>query len=346
MQLIIILLLSIVSLTVVSCSKHEEATANAVYDIDLTKLDADSLPLSEFADSVIYIDPETTADSRIGRIKDMAMVDSSIVLIDNASNEVMLFGSDGRYVGKIGSRGQGPGEFIKPNAIDADDKNIYVYDHVKGEILKYDYQGDYVSSDKTDFADDFKHLSFKDRDAYLISRYNTDKNNAGVYLITEDGSRKSKLLGSRYGIAINHPYDILKDGKRIVVFSNDFENCIYTLKGDSLVCETKLNVTPLPTSDEIEKWEAPDILNHYVRTGFFVNGKWIFLNYSGPEGGRIVIIDKMNKTVRVTKNIYNDLDSTHFIFWPRTAANGNPLIETDGKDEESNPRLVIPCLKK
>lgn len=70
------------------------------------------------------------AHDAFGRVMDVALSRSGrIVVADDQNHNVVVFGPSGRYVGTMGRKGQGPGEFESPwkVAVDAQD-SVFVWD--------------------------------------------------------------------------------------------------------------------------------------------------------------------------------------------------------------------------
>jgi len=65
-----------------------------------------------------------------GRVMDVALSGSGRILVaDDQNVNVVVFDPNGRYVGTIGRKGQGPGEFIMPWKVVADaDDSVFVWD--------------------------------------------------------------------------------------------------------------------------------------------------------------------------------------------------------------------------
>jgi sugar lactone lactonase YvrE len=59
----------------------------------------------------------------------------NIYILDAANSRIQKFGPDGNYLATIGRKGQGPGEFIFPDAIAFDkDGNLVVADSAQTRI--------------------------------------------------------------------------------------------------------------------------------------------------------------------------------------------------------------------
>jgi hypothetical protein len=70
------------------------------------------------------------AHDAFGRVMDVALSRSGRIFVaDDQNHHVVAFGSNGGYVGTIGRRGQGPGEFVSPwkVAVDAQD-SVFIWD--------------------------------------------------------------------------------------------------------------------------------------------------------------------------------------------------------------------------
>jgi hypothetical protein len=61
--------------------------------------------------------------------------DGNIYILDSANTRIQKFGPDGKFLATIGRKGQGPGEFLMPDAIDFDkDGNLVVADSPQARI--------------------------------------------------------------------------------------------------------------------------------------------------------------------------------------------------------------------
>lgn len=94
--------------------------------------DAPTLELTQ----VVRIGSLDGEHDAFGRVMDAALDRAGRILVaDDQSHHVLVFGRDGRYVGTIGRRGRGPGEFESPwrVATDAHD-SIFVWDVAQARI--------------------------------------------------------------------------------------------------------------------------------------------------------------------------------------------------------------------
>ncbi|MDR0559366.1 MAG: 6-bladed beta-propeller [Prevotellaceae bacterium] len=98
-----------------------------------------------------YIKIETTNESVIGEIVKIIPSKFGFLILD-ASNLLTLFDNDGRFINRIGRRGQGPGEYIQIGDADICEETgiVYLLDGGKSEILQYSFENKFLRSIKID----------------------------------------------------------------------------------------------------------------------------------------------------------------------------------------------------
>jgi len=116
-------------------------------DINPSSQPKGSLMLSDLAVQVEYIPLETNKNCVVGVISSFDISDNYIAVCVNQTDEIFLFTRTGKFITKIGKRGQGPGEFLYPNSIFIDEskKCLYVYGGNQ-KLLVYDFTGKYITS--------------------------------------------------------------------------------------------------------------------------------------------------------------------------------------------------------
>lgn len=170
-----------------SCGSRENKKDNkkegtSLIHIKIEKIDVSSLQplkLSEFVDSIGYFQLETTSECLLPYYgaKYTFRVDNFLFLGDLHS--ILKFDvTTGKFIGKIGNRGQGPEEYVQIEniCIDKDNKRIIVKDGGnRQKLLTYNYEGNYLGQIKFDdtegslFTTCFYTLTLKDIDSqYMI----------------------------------------------------------------------------------------------------------------------------------------------------------------------------------
>jgi hypothetical protein len=87
---------------------------------------------------------------RFFRVNDIASDSKgNLYILDSRNFRIQVFDETITYIKTIGQRGQGPGEFQFPIAIDiAPDDNLYVFDLITKNIIKFDTEGGILESIK------------------------------------------------------------------------------------------------------------------------------------------------------------------------------------------------------
>ena len=121
---------------------------DSVYTIDLDGNKETSIPLSTYFKNAQSIILETNKDCLIGFINDFQVFDNCIYVLDILyANSLYVFDMNGRFLRKIGSTGNGPGEYIRVEdfTLDIENQFIYLLDYGR-RIHKYDLNGKFVST--------------------------------------------------------------------------------------------------------------------------------------------------------------------------------------------------------
>lgn len=104
----------IILILISGCSsgdKRDKQTAQNVITLSDSEIDKQYKASDIFAD-ITLIPLETTDESIIGTVNKMAIIDSVIYVLDKKSKSILLFDMQGRFISKIGKRGNGPGEYV------------------------------------------------------------------------------------------------------------------------------------------------------------------------------------------------------------------------------------------
>ena len=112
-------------------------------DIDLKK---NEFPLFEiFEGEVMAVELELTDESIIGGIVCACLCNDNIVLVSGGSDDLLVFGIDGKFIRKIRYKGQGPGELSGSiNKMAIDEKKNQLYLSASKKIVCYDLDGKFI----------------------------------------------------------------------------------------------------------------------------------------------------------------------------------------------------------
>ncbi len=116
--------------------------------IDIPVKTAKEIKLSTVAISVDSIALETLDNNILNRISQIKHDEQSIFIAD--IDALFKFSKNGKFIKKIGSKGQGPGEYLNVNdiAIDSKRNHIYVASGISQKIICFDLEGEFVKESK------------------------------------------------------------------------------------------------------------------------------------------------------------------------------------------------------
>ena len=142
------LLLFVYTVSFCSVKQKELSQIESKYSIDLDGKQEASIPLSTYFKSVKPIILETNKDCLIGDIHEFQVFDGCIYIFDiRAAKSLYVFDMDGRFIRKIGSLGNGPGEYIQLSDFTLDTENRFIYLLDYGQrIHKYHLDGTFVQT--------------------------------------------------------------------------------------------------------------------------------------------------------------------------------------------------------
>jgi len=122
-----------------SCSNYTKSVELTEFPVDTEQ--GESLPLSEITDTINAIELELTDESLINpdRIKRIFLCDNNVIVSDR--DNILVFGTDGKFIRKIGSKGQGPGEYTGIRNLAIDESNKHLYLNAQSKFICYDWDG-------------------------------------------------------------------------------------------------------------------------------------------------------------------------------------------------------------
>lgn len=132
------------------CSEPESVkSGKKVKTIDLSEIINNDvkLNLSEFIDTLYYINPDVTEDKPIGQYSRVLFRNDTLVILD-AFQSFFIYDSSGKYINSFNKCGRGPGEYKNISGFDLLSGKIYILDDIYN-ILVYDLNGNQILRSKT-----------------------------------------------------------------------------------------------------------------------------------------------------------------------------------------------------
>ena len=142
-----ILLLLVITLLGCSSNKKQEMTSKLkipVINLSKNVSSVPSLLLSEVAEKLEIVPLEMTDESVLSDITEMQVTDHNIWIDHGREFYIYRFSRSGKFLNKIGSIGQGPGEYTNYSTflVDEDKKEVYIIANTNG-VLAYDFKGNF-----------------------------------------------------------------------------------------------------------------------------------------------------------------------------------------------------------
>jgi len=321
--------------------KVQNSKEKRIIDLDKATYPDTAFLGSRLYKSVKIIPLETNESCLIGDIDKIQVIDNYVLIMDaSIAKSLYVFDREGRFIRKIGSVGQGPGEYVSISdfTVDRENKTVYIEDGRLPRIHKYDLAtGKFIQTITLErsanagsaYIHHFVHIG---GNLYASSVfYNHSPNNFMLFTIDESsGKEKNNFLNvmeysmgfsNVYGNNIpdrsffsrengdaifvrpmmSHIIEIRKDG----VFS------LFELKGKNLL-------TPSDAKRLFETYSIKDIanrdpmamfkINKYVQIPTYIEkGETIIMDMIIGMTCHRVVINKRTNEVCVYKSWFDDL---------------------------------------
>ena len=203
-----ILLLLVITLLGCSSNKKQEMTSKLkipVINLSKNVSSVPSLLLSEVAEKLEIVPLEMTDESVLSDITEMQVTDHNIWIDHGREFYIYRFSRTGKFLNRIGSIGQGPGEYVNylTFLVDEDKKEVYIFSTNNG-VLVYDFEGRFKKkiSDFQNmvgmFSSIYKQYILNDHKFFAIQNFglyrSVDKDSLWSFVSLDDNFQKKKLF--------------------------------------------------------------------------------------------------------------------------------------------------------
>jgi hypothetical protein len=250
------------------CVILSSCTENRIQKIsnpDLHVIDIDSAELmtgmktSQLFKKVTPIILEVIPNSLLRGIYKLSVMNELIIIMDSNPVSVLVFNRDGKFLHKIGSRGQGPGEYINiaDFCIDTLSMTIYLSDFITKKLHHYDlYSGKYLKSIRLNIDITNWHVYYHENELYISGADFQDKNKEGFLLHKIDintGKTKEAWFDFRdYNKGLNNAqYPFLHTSQKDMKFTTHLMDTIMSISGNK--------ITPFMTFTDKYKTTKDDV---------------------------------------------------------------------------------------
>lgn len=291
-QKVVLLIVSV--LLLYSCKEDKstkEITSEAkVHEIKLTNSKILKTSFSNYIKDFSYLELKTNSKTYISEISNVQVFKNDFYVLDRKKSNLYVFDENGRFIRKIGQRGDGPGEYkdISDFVINTEKETISILSNFNIKIFEYDLQGKFIRD--IAFSDFFpKHMNLLNNNYYALYTDNSSDSfkdlayvNLSGEIVKEDFPYPKDIFDMGFGFTGG----ISKIGNRFL-YAQSSSPKIYEI-------DNKLNHKVVYNIDlgtkawkdenkfEIERFnrELGKLEMSYLNNSFFINNDLLYFNYT------------------------------------------------------------------
>ena len=165
------------------------------FDFEKDKAEFDDL--LNLIDSIEVIKLETNEDCLIGMVSKIMFDEDYLYVLDEGISEALFkYTRSGKFVQKIGNKGRGPGEYIRPTDFFLLDDQLVLLDGYSAKVIFFSKTGDFVKEFSTNTmaekfgkidANHFAMFNLNETSMFSLSDYN-------IVIIDDKGNTVKKLM--------------------------------------------------------------------------------------------------------------------------------------------------------
>lgn len=308
-----------------STQKKTEKTNNSkveksakTYHIHLPEKGEDTLRVSSFADTVLYVPLETNSQSLIRRIVQVQLTDQYIFV--NSRHKLLMFDYNGKFIRQIWKSGRGPGEYLLIYRFRVVHDTVYISSTGKRSVAIYDTNGHFIKEQPTpmelaffNVEPDGKFVAF-DRPAGTLVEFDRQLNVLDTIVVEQNVSPKR----TRWMVWDEFDSYFYKSRNRLL-FTDYLNDTIWNISNGKKKVAYILNLGKklLPWKFQSEYFDGDfnkfmKVAAAYDKIGFAPTSSYLFLmrkGYVAPELSSIYVRDLNSGMTRKfnTGFIYDDL---------------------------------------
>ncbi len=275
----------IFSLLLLSCTtKTTQTSDKEIHVIDFKKEYMTNYDKVKLVDStqLICLQEDADKDLMIKRISKISMKNDLIYIRDSRirKDRLIVFDNKGNALNQIGSRGQGPGEYL--NITDfyvAASNDVYIYDGRNDKVFLYDKNNKFIKDFKVNFeAEKFVALN-NNKFLFSLAPYNEGEFKDKLIAITD---KNFNIISTMFEFDENvdenwvFPYQLIEYDDKII-YNRPISNNIYTFTKDGIADKIipfdfgTLNLQPNKLKDIEKLLESDDSYCYIAATPILIN---------------------------------------------------------------------------
>ena len=166
------------------------------------------LNASQFIDDIEFVPLETTDNCLLDQFLKKIVVTQEYIFVYDY-NYCYRFDRKGKFLNKIGTKGNGPGEYVKVMSISVDtiNKCVYMSDNRQHKLVKYDYTGKLLGEIKHKLTDANSIYQYKPMEFLMESSYYSFASKGKRFCFNLYSEKEKKVISK---MSCDYPHDIPK----------------------------------------------------------------------------------------------------------------------------------------
>lgn len=345
----IVLILSTIVLFFCTNEKEEYVRETAQYSVRVENpADEASIRFSEYFKSGKLIPLETTDNSLLSKI-DKVVLYKQLIFVKDQMNEagVLCYDENGKYLYRVGQKGEGPENFINLTdfSVDQERGKVYIYDSYTRKVYVFDEKGKFEKSIYLGYPGTA--FEYKDNKFYL-SQNNQSDGYAYDLCITD---MNGKILNQSFTgdpARINAIPKFRINGEALYYYANMHGDTIYRLT-DAPSVEFKIDYGKHTISPDdlrtylnrqtVAKREGWKILRDKDCIAgindFYPVGNYLIFGYTYQSLGHYTIYDMATDSCRHAVYLYDDVGYVSYLSGLVGSTSYQIMVAIDYDDIES-----------
>lgn len=264
-------------------------------------------------DTTLFSNPhifilEQKEQSLIASIDHVIEHDSVYYILDKQTNQILFYTHNGMFIHAIKSIGNGPGEYLRlmDMALDPTSSQLVLLAY-PSTLLYYDLDGKYIKTVHLDNKTSFHSLVIDGEYIYLSKPifYNNELKETSITVINKQHpAEKYDILQPLQGIVSDcHIRGRTLVGGLTIIFTREFDNHIYSLKGKEIFSNIEINWGDyeFPKSMKEHKFSCLELLKYCLGNKYVyaisnvVESKSTMLFSTNLSG--VFVLDKANQDI-------------------------------------------------
>ena len=285
-------------ITLSSCNSHKEEHDGDILRIvipDTKEEERTQLYASDFISDIEYVSLETQPQCLIGEFYDISISENYILVYSSTEANCFLFSRNGKFIRKIGQRGNGPEEYVNGlYLIKIDEKSGVVFLMGVRAIYSYRITGEFIK--KLDLSELYKKVGV--RRLFNEMHWKDD-----LFCASGDEAYSFVIFSLDGEIVKSFPNYIKKEfnlyspGDDFYYFTYKERIYIKEIKGDTLfMVNDQLDFVPELVLDLYDKGVEPPYYKGLIRS-IFISDKYLFMH-----GTVFCLFEKDKKKLSIIKH--------------------------------------------